>query len=139
MIEPVLSAMRRLHRDKEFALMVPEAVPLNLTIEAGDLTEILSGLLDNAGKWARSRVELTVSTAPSGTVFTISDDGRGMTPEQIAQAFAIGVRFDPEKAGSGLGLAIARETALTMRAELTLESGASPLGGLTARLAFPAV
>ena len=50
--------------------------------ETGDLQELLGNLLENAFKWARSRVLLTVrvgETAPgrrSGLFIAVEDDGR---------------------------------------------------------------
>ena len=56
--------------------------------EPGDLQELLGNLLENAFKWARSRVLLTASageTAPNrrpGLLLAVDDDGPGIPPEQ---------------------------------------------------------
>src|SRR5690606_26535625 len=58
--------------------------------EPGDLQELLGNLLENAFKWARSRVLLTVHKGESaprrrpGLVIAVDDDGPGIPPERIA-------------------------------------------------------
>lgn len=122
-VEPILRAMHRLHPDKSFVFDAP-LEPVNLQIDPINLAELLSILLDNAGKWASKEVLLEV-TPLGGHAVTIRvlDDGPGMTDEQIVHACEIGSRFDDEVAGSGLGLAIASDicshhgTKLEVRAE----------------------
>ncbi len=129
-LAPLLSAMGKLHPDKRFVLEGDAAVAV--PVDAVDLTELLSILLDNAGKWARSRVVI----ACAGPVLAIRDDGAGMSAEQIAHACEIGTRFDPAMPGSGLGLAIARDIAESYG--LALRLGPGPEGGLVAEIRFPA-
>lgn len=128
---PILSAMRRLHPDKTFELDAPEE-PITVPADRVNLAELLSILLDNAGKWSRSQVQLMVSVDGDGTTqIAIHDDGLGMTEAQIAQACKIGTRFDPSTPGSGLGLAIASDLVADMGGQLALSSSE---GGLVAQV-----
>ncbi len=134
LLAPILGAMRRLHPEKQFRpsnLLDGEVV---LPIDPVDLSELLSILIDNAGKWARrdGRIELKLP-ADGELAIEISDDGPGMSAEQIAKAFDVGTRFDIGKPGSGLGLAIARDICATLGADLALVSSPS---GLTASVSF---
>ncbi|MEL1250092.1 sensor histidine kinase [Aurantiacibacter gilvus] len=125
--EPILKAMRRLHPDKQFELAAPDH-PVALAIDPVNLSELLSILLDNAGKWATSSVTLAISGPVGGLVTVkVSDDGPGMTAEQIAKACEIGTRFDPSVPGSGLGLAIARDICTDAGATLDIASGGTGL------------
>lgn len=124
LLDPLLRAMRKLHGDRTFVLTAPP--PFRIAIDPVDLSELLSILLDNAGKWARARIDLTI--APAAII--IRDDGPGMTPPQIAAACDIGSRFDAAMPGSGLGLAIARDIAQAYGMTLTLTQD----NGLVARL-----
>jgi signal transduction histidine kinase len=134
-LPPLLSAMARLHPGKTYntPALPPE---LSLAIDPVDLAELLSILLDNAGKWARSTITLRLTQGPPSTILTIADDGPGLAPERISSAFDIGTRFDPAISGSGLGLAIARDIAQAYGATLDLLPGQG--GGLQARLILPA-
>lgn len=133
---PILRAMERLHPDKTFTLNNAAGKDISLPLDPVDYAEVLSILLDNAGKWARREVTLTFAYGPVGiSTVTIADDGPGIPEGLIDRAFEVGARFDPDAAGSGLGLAIARDLCEAMDIELTLENGTN---GLVATLRGPA-
>ncbi|MBC2667177.1 HAMP domain-containing histidine kinase [Novosphingobium flavum] len=131
--EPLINAMSKLHPEVDFVLRAGEGVTATVEVDPIDLSEVLSILLDNAGKWADSSVVIDLAADGQDCVITITDDGPGMSAEQIAGAFGIGVRYDLSRPGSGLGLAIAREIAEAYGFDLTLAP--APTRGLAARLA----
>lgn len=121
---PILRAMERLHPDKGFVLDSSGCSDVVLPIDPVDYAEVLSILLDNAGKWARSEVVVTItSEGHGGIAVIIADDGSGIPEAMLERAFDVGTRFDPDTAGSGLGLAIARDLCETMSLGLTLTNG----------------
>lgn len=125
---PILRAMQRLHPDKQFTLKTGNCGGIDLPLDAVDYAEVLSILLDNAGKWARGQITLSFSREPTGACTArIEDDGPGIPDGLIETAFAVGTRLDPEVGGSGLGLAIAQDICAAMGAELRLANGASGL------------
>jgi len=92
--------------------------------ERGDLQELLGNLLENAFKWARSRVLLTArvgETAPNrrpGLVLMVEDDGPGIPQDRIALVLQRGVRGDERVQGHGIGLAIVQDIVRGYRGEL---------------------
>lgn len=105
--------------------------------ERQDLEEMLGNLIDNACKWAKSRVRVRC-TKESGRLFlTIEDDGPGLSAEQRGQVGERGERLDESVPGSGLGLAIVRDISKLYGGFFALD--ASPLGGVLARLELPAI
>ncbi|WP_336981862.1 HAMP domain-containing sensor histidine kinase [Altererythrobacter fulvus] len=130
---PILSAMKRLHPDIRFVLRNELASECVLQADPVDLSELVSILIDNAGKWASSTVTVGVKDSRGHVRIAVEDDGPGMTAEQIARAFEVGMRFDPDKPGSGLGLAIARDICESMGVQLKLKAGAA---GLVAQIDF---
>ena len=128
-------------RDIEFDLTCAEG--LRFRGERQDLEEMVGNLMDNAGKWARSRVVVNVRqlSATDGQFefgpieITIADDGPGLPVEQRAEALTRGRRLDETKPGSGLGLSIVHDLASIYGGHLALED--SPMGGLLARLRLP--
>ncbi|MEZ5701051.1 MAG: ATP-binding protein [Burkholderiaceae bacterium] len=97
---------------------------------------MLGNLLDNAGKWARSRVEVAVSRQADQLEIRVEDDGPGIARALRDTALSRGGRLDERVPGSGLGLAIVAELVDLYGGRISLES--SPLGGLMARVVLPA-
>ena len=104
--------------------------------EAQDLQEMLGNLLDNAGKWARCRVEVSCASDGARLSIDIDDDGPGIAAADRALLLQRGQRGDERVPGSGLGLAIVDELAGLYGGRLELLD--SPLGGLRARLSLAA-
>lgn len=92
-------------------------------VGAGAIGEILSNLVDNARRHARSRIELRVDVGPDQVELRVSDDGPGLPEGQIESVFERFVSLD-NQGGSGLGLAIARELARAHGGDLTYEGRA---------------
>lgn len=140
-LPPLVSAMQRLHRDKVFKVAMSGQTDLALPVDPVDLSELIAILLDNAGKWAHANIFVAIEQRGFGedTSLTIRivDDGPGLTPAQISEAFAVGSRFDPTMAGSGLGLAIARDIAEVYGLTLDLEPRSDGVSGLEARILLP--
>jgi two-component system, OmpR family, sensor histidine kinase PhoQ len=109
--------------------------------EKGDLLELLGNLLENAFKWARSRVLLTVSSSAgvAGRRPTLSivveDDGPGIPPEQVAVLLQRGVRGDERVEGHGIGMSIVQDIVRGYRGELKVERS-STMGGARFELRF---
>jgi two-component system sensor histidine kinase PhoQ len=110
--------------------------------EPGDLQELLGNLLENAFKWAGSRVLLTVRVgeeAPNrraGLRIAVDDDGPGIPPDRVAAVLQRGVRGDERVQGHGIGLAIVQDIVRSYRGELDV--GPSPeLGGTRFQVTLP--
>ena len=115
---------------------VDEAVPCRVLGDAQRLRQILVNLVGNALKFTDTgRVEVAVSLDPgtgaSGDeavrlLFSVSDTGIGLAPEQCTRIFDSFVQVDSgltkRYAGSGLGLAICRKLTGLMGGEIWVES-----------------
>ncbi len=91
------------------------------------LTYMLDEILENAFKFSTPGQSVLVNTRLVGNqnvLITLTDLGRGMTPEQIRQVGAY-LQFDRnkyEQQGQGMGLAIVRRIAEIYGGHLTIES-----------------
>ena len=122
-----------------------DAQGINVTVEGGaraifrgekqDLEEMVGNLMENACKWAKSEVLVSVRDTAQALTIEVEDDGRGLSSEERADALQRGVRLDETTPGTGLGLSIVKELAELHRGSLELDEAA--LGGLKARLRFP--
>lgn len=109
---------------------------LRVNIDRHDLLELTGVVLENAAKWARSRVAVGVRRSGDQVAVQIEDDGPGLSEEQIARLGVRGRRFDESRPGSGLGLAIATEILALNGGEAAFTR--STLGGLSVTLRLPA-
>jgi signal transduction histidine kinase len=100
-----------------------------------DLDEMLGNLLDNACKWARSRIAITSAQRDHVVSIVVDDDGPGLALSMRKAVLQRGVRADEAAPGSGLGLAIVRDLAELYGGSIALAE--SPIGGLRATLELP--
>ena len=104
-----------------------------LVVISEDLEELLGNLLENAMKWARGAVTVSVGlVAGDMQLFeiVIEDDGPGIPEDKAREALKRGRRLDETKPGTGLGLAIVADLVNEYGGALALER--SGLGGLRA-------
>lgn len=133
--EGIARVLRRLHSERGMRIEIHAPPSHAFAGQREDLDEMLGNLLDNACKWARTRVELTCSMEGEKVVVIVDDDGPGIEPSMREAIVQRGVRADEAAPGSGFGLAIVREIAEIYRGSISLE--ASPMGGARARLRLP--
>jgi len=144
----VLSAlartMEKIHHHRGIAVDVNAPENIRFRGEQQDLEEMVGNLVDNAFKWAQSRVVVEAVSQPRDARdahriirIVVDDDGPGLSPQEREQVARRGRRLDETKPGSGLGLSIVVELANLYGGGLTL--GTAPLGGLRAELMLPGV
>jgi len=147
-VAPAIEALRRImekiHRDRGIAIEVVADPQAKFRGERQDLEEMAGNLVDNACKWAASRVFIEVlveAPVPGGLGpmlrIIVDDDGRGLSATERAKVSRRGQRLDESKPGSGLGLSIVVDLAALYGGSLVL--GSAPIGGLRAELTLPAV
>jgi len=148
-VDGLVRTLQRLYAER--GLHIDVQVPATLTVrgQRADLDEMLGNLLDNACKWARTRVTIAASagsrkgsevrsqaSSDPFVVIVVDDDGPGLEPAKREIVLQRGVRADEALPGSGFGLAIVRDLAELVGGSIALEN--SPIGGLRARLELPA-
>jgi signal transduction histidine kinase len=138
-VEELTRGLGRVHADRQ--LEVARDLPTNLTYAADreDLEEMIGNLIENAYKWARSRIRIAAivdsdQVDSEQLVLIVEDDGPGIDGDP-SRAIARGTRLDETTPGSGLGLSIVTDIASIYGGQLRLEP--SPLGGLRATLCLP--
>jgi signal transduction histidine kinase len=142
-VESLVRTLERIHQEKNVEITVACPPEARFQGERQDLEEMLGNLLDNACKWARCAVELTVEVRPEASRLrnrrlsvTVADDGPGLTQAQRARIGKRGLRLDETKPGSGLGLSIVMDLAQSYQGSCALAEG--PEGGLAVHLELPA-
>ena len=134
------AALLKVYRDKDLSLELAVPAACLFVGDRADLLEMLGNLLDNACKWCRQQVRLTVVVDPAGPIqenmsVTVEDDGPGVSADNRARVLERGVRTDESVPGHGLGLAMVRETVELYGGSLSVDT--SPLGGARFELHLP--
>lgn len=116
-----------------------DAGAVEVTGSRAQVGRVLTNLLDNAGRHARSAVTVTVRQEGAWAVAAVADDGDGVAEADRERIFERFVRLDEARSrddgGAGLGLAIARDVAVRHGGTLTV--GRAPAGGALFELRLP--
>lgn len=101
---------------------------VTLSVDPDRIQQVLSNLVSNAAKFSpeNSNVIIHTKLLPQWLKIIVTDQGRGLTAEQISKLFHRFVQLEnsthKEQAGSGLGLAISREIMLQSDGKIGVES-----------------
>jgi signal transduction histidine kinase len=128
LLEDLAATLRKVHAGRSLDIAVHCPPGAEMACEADDLAEMVGNLMDNACKWAASRVRVIAGPG----MIRIEDDGPGLSAEQAEAAAGRGTRLDESVPGTGLGLAIVSD--LAALGGLSLSFGRSGLGGLAVSL-----
>jgi signal transduction histidine kinase len=146
-VSPVIASLARtmpkIHHDRQLTIETRIVDEVKFNGERQDFEEMMGNLVDNACKWANSRVDIEVfrepGESPDGRRFfhvLIDDDGPGLPPEMREQIPQRGRKLDESKPGTGLGLSIVTDLATLYGGKVIFAS--APIGGLRVELVLPA-
>lgn len=115
LIDETFGSLRGLTEATQVTLNIKDQLPIDIFIDRDRIHQVLTNLLSNAIKYSPPQGMVTVNYFVNGQhqlVFEVSDQGRGIAPEDQKQIFekfrqATNDR-NPLVKGTGLGLAIAR-------------------------------
>lgn len=113
--------------------------PAVVSGDADRLAQVAGNLVQNALKFARTRVRVSVDANDGWARLAVSDDGPGIAPEDLPHVFErlYVSRHQPQRkeVGSGLGLAIVRELVTAMGGRV--EASGSDIGGACLAVRLP--
>ena len=107
----------------------------SLPYDRDDMLELLGNLLENAWRFARGQVRLSVREAAHQWWFQVEDDGEGVAASDLQKLAERGVRLDETRDGHGIGLSLCKDIAASYGGELRFERAA--LGGLCVTVCLP--
>jgi len=127
-LPPLVDTLNRLHRGKSIEFRQHTGQAGTLPMEQQDGMELLGNLLDNAWKWARSTVQLTIERGPACRIL-VEDDGPGIDAAGLQLLAQRGMRQDENIPGHGIGLSIVKNMVEELGGTLEFKESQS-LGGL---------
>lgn len=137
-VERIVNALERVHADRQASVQLSgkhAASALAVRVDERDLMEMLGNLIENAFKYSRRSVRISVARSPFGVAVDIEDDGDGIPPEERRRVLGRGARADAATDGQGIGLAVVVEIATAYQGRLRISD--SELGGAAMRLELP--
>lgn len=84
------------------------------------LTQIITNVVTNAAEAGAGRIDITVFSQKDRTIFSIKDNGPGISEEQVKYIFDPFVTFKAR--GSGIGLALTKKIVLQLGGWIEVES-----------------
>ena len=123
----LIDVLKRVYSQKTVQISCEIEQNKEYNADRNDMLELLGNLLDNACKWANSKVSCRIES-DRGLTIVIEDDGEGCDDQQLINLTGRGTRIDESVSGSGLGLAIVKDIVDLYQGELHFQRSA--LGGL---------
>lgn len=126
-VNSLIEALNKVYFDKHMQCEVTSSESISIAIDKNDFMEMVGNLLDNAFKYGRSRVRVSVTRADATAKVVIDDDGPGIPVEQRDRVLLRGARLDERQIGQGIGLSVVNELVSLYGGTISIDQ--SPLGG----------
>jgi signal transduction histidine kinase len=113
--------------------------PVQVLGQAALLEHVVTNLLDNAGRYAESSIDVSLHANSTNAILTVDDDGPGIPEHLRRSVLQRWVRVDESRergtGGAGLGLAIVSEIVHVHEGEIEITE--SPTGGARVQVLLP--
>ncbi|MBO6505529.1 MAG: sensor histidine kinase [Kordiimonadaceae bacterium] len=140
-VEKLVKAVKVIAGDKKLQTNIECLEGVSFDGEKQDFDELLGNIIENAAKWAESKLSINIIRLEEGLrrpmlEIKVEDDGPGVPDEEREALFNRGTRLDEQVPGTGLGLAIVRDIADMYGGSVALSTAG--LGGLAVTILLPA-
>ena len=107
----LIDVLKQAHQKTELEVTLNIADSISVFGDREDMLELLGNLMDNAYKWAKSEVSISLRNDKTNKniIIKIEDDGAGQKAKELEKLTQRGVRLDETIEGHGLGLAICKD------------------------------
>lgn len=141
-LHKIITSLSKVYSGKSIDYQFADGVDCWVYCEEGDIYEIAGNLLDNASKWCRNTVRVSLAELEAGHasgcswLLIVEDDGEGIAPEKMNEILQRGVRADENISGHGIGMAVVNELIELLGGKL-LGGKSAALGGMKWRVYLP--
>ncbi len=140
LLEKEIARCRHTNPDRDYRLEFDEPCPPVLADEERILRQVLHNVLSNATKYSQAGSTISVQVMPVGKYVevTVTDQGIGMSAEELGQVFNKFWRADDSSTaveGAGLGLVVAKHVIEQHHGQIWVES--RPCKGTTVHFTLP--
>ncbi|MCB0326246.1 MAG: HAMP domain-containing histidine kinase [Bdellovibrionales bacterium] len=131
-LQRMITSISKLSPQKEIMLSVDSSMDPKVRMSRDEIYECFGNLIENAQKYSRSKVTLSIRIQASDLLIYIDDDGPGIDAGIREKIFERGYRVDENIEGQGLGLSISKQIIEKARGQINVET--SPFGGCRIRV-----
>ncbi|MDO6563062.1 sensor histidine kinase [Amphritea sp. 1_MG-2023] len=135
-LEKLIRTLKAIYREKALVFELDISAKSYFPGERDDLVELMGNVLDNASKWANSRIRIKAHMDEHCLELIIEDDGPGIAADTRQRLMNRGERLDESTNGHGLGMSIISEIVRQYQGRFMLGSSAQ-LGGLEVQVMLP--
>jgi signal transduction histidine kinase len=123
LLETVAEIYAPMVEDQGRAIEVRAPAQFDMPVHRQLLDQAIGNLVDNALKYGKGRVTLTLAPDEAGAAITVADEGPGIAPSQREQALRRFARLDEARGGWGAGLGLSLVQAVAHLHGGTVELG----------------
>lgn len=129
---------RMLHADKAFGLSIPPGTDIGY-LDVRLMERVLDNLVNNALRFCRERITVSVSRDAQLACLQVDDDGPGIAPEDRENVFEPFIRLEAglENSSGGCGLGLAIVYAIVQAYDGTIVVENNEWGGARFRFCWP--
>jgi signal transduction histidine kinase len=116
------------------------AIPFSAQLDSHRIGQIVANLAENALKFAKQSVTVSLVSERDLLRISVIDDGPGIAPEDLPHVFErlyTSTRHQARAAGTGIGLSIVSELTLAMHGEIEVNSPLNGDGGTRIDVLLP--
>ncbi|MBD3677115.1 MAG: HAMP domain-containing histidine kinase [Rhodobacteraceae bacterium] len=132
----IVKLLSRSHENAHLSFDIQNLAGYRASMDPHDLEESLGNLLENATKWAKTTIRVSIVTENGMLAIRIEDDGPGIPEEHREDVLKSGTRLDTSTKGTGIGLAITAELLEAYGGSILLDRS-DDLGGLCVTFRVP--
>ncbi|CDG21005.1 Virulence sensor histidine kinase phoQ [Xenorhabdus poinarii G6] len=134
LLNKLITALTKVYQHKGVVITFESPSEVTWLGKEHEFYEVMGNILENACKYCRTRVNVTLMTGENALIIVVDDDGLGVPPDKREMIFQRGLRVDTLQPGQGLGLSIASEIVEQYQGSINIED--SPLGGARVQVIF---
>lgn len=136
-IDKIARSLGKAYYDRGIEIEIDAADDCRFRGDVGDFLEIMGNVMDNACKYCRGRVRVSVTHSGDNEalILAVEDDGPGIPEPQRREILERRVRGDTRTEGQGIGLAVVHSIATDYGG--AVEIGDAALGGARVVVRLP--
>lgn len=141
-VDKIIISLQKVYWEKEINFSFEYDDEYNVYCQEGDIYEIAGNLLDNAAKWCKKMVKVSLiqlkreEDTGFSFILRVEDDGPGIPQHKLNDILQRGIRADENIDGHGIGMAVVNELIVLLGGKLTAEDN-SELKGMCWQVYWP--